>query len=302
MRITQQMIANQNLQDLMNNEQQIARYESQLASGQQVQQISDNPAAGSQIMALQSNLAAVSQYLRNDQSATNWLSATDSALNGVDQTVQRAHELSVQAANDTLSASDRQNIASEVDGLINQVVDAGNSDYAGSYLFGGSQTTTQPFTNNGGTIVYNVTDPTVATKPLQREVAPGVQVTINTVGHDPGTNGALFDQIFSALTSFRQALGNNDTSAIQNSIQTISDSLDALSNTRAQVGARMNQVTAAQGQVTNLQFVLTQQQSNLQDANVAQSITDLNSATLVRQSSLAALAKVLPGSLFNYLQ
>lgn len=301
MRITDGIIVSTMLQNLQDTENRIGTIDNQLTSGQQLSQISDNPAQASRILGLQSTIALNGQYQRNATGAAAWLGATDAALSGVSEVMARAQELAVEAANDSQSGTDRQDLASEVNSLIAQVAQDGNATYEGNYIFAGAQTDTAPFTAGTGSVTYNNSDPVSATKLLTREIAPGTTVAVNTLGHDPTGGTGVFDQVFSALTGLYTALQNNSTSAIQTSITQLSTSQGALSQTRAVVGGTMDQVNTTQQQLTLLGTHLDQYRSTLQDADLAQAATDFATANNVRQASLSAMAKSFPPSLFSYL-
>jgi flagellar hook-associated protein 3 FlgL len=275
--------------------------EAQLSSGQQLSQISDDPAAAAQILALQSSIAQNAQYQRNGAVASDWLSSTDAALTDVNQLLNRAQGLAVQAANGTLSASDRQDMASEVNRLIGQAAQDGNTTYEGSYVFAGAQTNAAPFAATTGGVTYNNSNPLSATASLTRAIAPGSSVVVNTVGHDPTGGTGVFDAVFSALSGFYQALQSNNTAGIQASIQQLGNAQDTLSKTRAAVGGVMDQVNATQQQLAIQATYLAQYHSNLADADMAKAATDFSSASTTEQATLAAMGKSFPPSLFNYL-
>lgn len=301
MRITDQMILSTTVQNLEDNETRLSSVENQLTSGNQLSQVSDDPATAARILGLQTSMALNDQYLRNDQAASAWLGATDSALSSVNNALTRAQELAVEAANGTQNSTDLQNIAAEATSLLSETVQYGNATYDGSYLFAGAQTTIAPFTDNNGSVLYNNSDPTSAMKQLTREIAPGTQVVVNTVGHDPTGGTGIFDQVFTALTGFIQALQTNNVSSIQTSIQQLSDAQNALSQARASIGGTMAQVTTTQDQLNLLGTRLSMDHSNLADTDYAQASTAFARGNTVRQASLAATAKSFPPTLFDYL-
>lgn len=301
MRITDQMLVDQMLQNLWSNETRLEVVQNQLASGKKLAQLSDNPEDGARALTVRASLALSGQFLRNVDAAKAWLGATDSALDGVDQSVLRAQELAVQGANDTLNASDRQGMAQEVEALIGQVAQIGNSTYAGSYLFNGAQTTTAPFAYANGAVTYTNSDPTSSTTALIRQIGPGAQVPVNTIGHNPTTGQGLFDVVFDALAALKQALQNNDTAAIQASIAQLQSAQERVVQERETVGARINQVSTVGSQLTSLQLHLSQSQASLEDADVVQAAMNYAQADVVRRAGLAAAAKTLPPSLFDYL-
>ena len=90
-------------------------------------------------------------------------------------------ELTTQAANGTLSGSDRESIAAEVDQLLSQILGIANSRRGDRYLFGGTANGAPPFsleTSGGRTRpVYNGNRDS-----LSIDVAPGVSTELNVPG------------------------------------------------------------------------------------------------------------------------
>jgi len=301
MRITNEMLVNNVLQNLSANESRIYTLTNQMSSGKSLSQMSDNPADASRVLSLQTNLSQTGQYLSNAGSAQDWLATTSSALQGVNQALLSAQQVATQGANATTNANDRQVMATEVNSLIGTVVQLGNTTYAGSYVFAGAQTDAAPFSSSGSTVTYANSDPASATASLGREISPGLKIQVNTVGHDPTTNSGIFDTVFSALTGLSQALQTNNSSAISSSITTLGNALQQLNQASASVGTRTNQVQAIQNQLTAQQTQLSQTLSTLANTDMAQASIDYTQATVVQQAGLVATSKALPPSLFDYI-
>jgi flagellar hook-associated protein 3 FlgL len=98
----------------------------QLSSGRSVNQLSDNPVAAA--LVLNHNQAAGDgQYLQNLSTLQSKFQVADSALGNVVSVLTRALSLGVEGANGTLNPADRQAIAGEVQGLLNQAVSLANT-------------------------------------------------------------------------------------------------------------------------------------------------------------------------------
>src|SRR5665213_3624105 len=106
---------------------QMNKTQTQLSSGIALTKPSDNPYAVSQALGYKSDLAANAQYQSNVSSATSWLSATDTALSGMNKDLATARDLVVQGSNGTLSQSDMNAIADQLDQLAESIKSAGNT-------------------------------------------------------------------------------------------------------------------------------------------------------------------------------
>ena len=87
------------------------------------------------------------QFATNRQNAKNSLSQVELALGGTTSLIQDVQTLTVNAGNGALSQADRESIAAELQGRLDDLFGLGNSaDGAGGYLFSGFRSTTLPFT------------------------------------------------------------------------------------------------------------------------------------------------------------
>ena len=86
------------------------------------------------------------RYNVNIDRSINRLSQAENAIGSSVQVLQRIHELSIQARNDTYNAGDRAAIAMEIKNLREQMLSLANSrDANGQYIFAGYKVETQPF-------------------------------------------------------------------------------------------------------------------------------------------------------------
>ena len=82
----------------------------------------DDPVAAAQILDITEDLAQIDQYQRNSNLAEGQLALEDTVLADVGNVLQRVSELVVQANNASQSPETRAIIATEVEGLIDQLV------------------------------------------------------------------------------------------------------------------------------------------------------------------------------------
>ena len=137
---------------------QIAKTQSQLSSGQRLQSAADDPAAMTQVNQLNGQLSATQQYATNGSAATTSLQLEEQALNDATNVLQSARDLAVQANDGAMSPSARQDIATQLQQQLQELVAIGNrTDGSGRYLFSGYADMTQPFgqnSGNSGTVTY----------------------------------------------------------------------------------------------------------------------------------------------------
>lgn len=181
MRITQSTLFSRALFDMQRGLFRYSQLQTEVATGRRVNRPSDDPAAALQIMPLRGELRDLEQFTKNVSLARETLNTSAASLEDGSSVMQRVRELATQAANGTLSGSDRESISAEVDQLLDQMLGIANSRRGERYLFGGTETGSQPFTLEtvGGRTraVYNGNG-----QSLEVDVAPGVNTGINVPG------------------------------------------------------------------------------------------------------------------------
>src|SRR6266480_1210400 len=113
-RVTNQQLLGTVLNNFQMAQSALQRAQDQVSSGHTISQPSDNPYVASQVTDFHQRIGLNTQLQTNLDAAKGWLDATDSSLNSMQDIVQRARELAIQGANDTLTSSDRQKIALEI--------------------------------------------------------------------------------------------------------------------------------------------------------------------------------------------
>lgn len=126
----------------------LARTQEQLATNRRVVSPSDDPIASARALQVSQSLQMNEQFGSNRASARSSLAMTEGALHSAGNLVQDIQELAVRAGSGILQASDREAIATELEGRLADLLGVANSaDGTGGYLFSGYQATTQPYTS-----------------------------------------------------------------------------------------------------------------------------------------------------------
>lgn len=158
MRISNQWIINSFNRAINKNMEGLSKAQIQISSGKQIQTPSENPVNNALSMQYKTAVTENDQYVKNISRTTEWLDNTDSALSQTETILQRARELAVQGANDTLVQTDRDAIATEIDQLLQQMISIGNTDVAGEYIFSGAEVKNKPFNASTGQNPFTMLD------------------------------------------------------------------------------------------------------------------------------------------------
>ncbi len=261
--------------------------QSQISSGKKIQTFSDDPAGASQALSVRSALGDNAQFQRNAAAATSFLSASEGALSSATSVLQSARQIAVAGANSTQTPDSLAALGDQVDGAIQQLTQAANTQAGGRYLFGGTKTTTPPY---DATQTYQGN-----TGAINSALGPNASVQINTDG------AAAIGPALTALQSLKTHLAAGDAAAVSGDIGAVDTALSALNTASATAGAKANQATAATQQLTRAQSDYQTSLSGLEDVDLASAYVQLQSATNVYQASLSTTAKAFQYSLSDYL-
>jgi len=144
-RVTFQSFYNAVRQSLMDFSVDLARINTQIASGKRVQYASDDPVALGAILGRHHSLRALEQYESNLVLAESWLENANGSLTNAEDIIARARTLAEEMATDTYSAANRAAAAEEVDSLIKNLLGIANTRIGDSYIFAGDRVHTAPF-------------------------------------------------------------------------------------------------------------------------------------------------------------
>jgi flagellar hook-associated protein 3 FlgL len=294
MRVTNQTMLRRSLANLEFNAQRLMTLQEQLATGKRVNRPSDDPSSAAQALDYRSTILLQDQYSESIDAALRRLNTTDVAYGTVTDILQRAHELSV-AGSGLLSADEMRAMAAEVDQLLGQAIQVGNTSIGNVYIFGGHQTTSPPFTAVGSpptAVTYNGDVGLTAT-----EIAPGQTIDMNV----PGSDG--FPAVFDALISLRDNLNAGDSNAVTTTdVAQIGAALEGILELRGLVGARINRLERDQEGIDEAQIAVRKLLSEVEDADVADLIVKLTTQQTVYEASLKTAARIVQPTLLDFLR
>ncbi|PKG75923.1 flagellar hook-associated protein 3 [Shewanella sp. GutCb] len=187
MRISTAQMFNQTTTNVMKSQSATSKIMEQLATGKKVNTAGDDPVAAIGIDNLKQQGAVVDQFLKNIDYASNRLAVSESKIGNAENVVSSMREQMLRSVNGTLSDSDRQTIADDMRGSLEELLSIANSkDESGNSLFAGFKTNSEPFAfDNNGKVVYSgdsgVRDSVVAS---------GVTVGSNIAGDSVFMNAA----------------------------------------------------------------------------------------------------------------
>ncbi len=269
----------------------------QVSTGKSVNVPSDNPAAAADMVQNTMETAAVDQYTQNVTGVLNQVQTADSALSSVVSSLTQAVSLGTEGANGTNSATNQQEIAVQIQGILSSVVSASNTSYKGAYLFGGTASTTPPYTADASSptgYTYNGNDGV-----NQVQVGDNLSVQVNLPGSQIFSNPSA--NVLGSLQSLVTALQSGSTAAIGTATNAVSAALSYVSQQRVVYGNAEGQLNSQDAYLQQETVTLASQANSLVGVDEAKAATELSQAETDNNAALAAAAKVMPASLLNYL-
>ena len=149
MRVSTQQLFGRGIESINDVNAQLQKTQLQMSTGKKVLTPADDPVASTRILQLNQELALNKQYQSNIVSVENSLKLEDDLLGSINDVVQRIRELTINAGNGSLNATDLTYIASEIGERVEQLAGMMNSqDASGEFVFGGFQGKEEPFQKN----------------------------------------------------------------------------------------------------------------------------------------------------------
>lgn len=308
MRITNRMMVENAIHNMSDNLEKMSKLQNKISTGKQIQNASEDPARASVSLSLRSRLSTLESYADTADITKDWMTASDNALDQMQDVAVRAQNLILRGLNDSLSASERATtLATEMQDLLNQAVEVGNTSVNNQFIFAGYQVNNKAFElvdstttltdYKGTTFTPKVVNYLGDQGMMQRSLGPDQSVTLNIRG-DQALDGFLQN-----LVSASNALMQNDTASLQTVLGNLKSSMDVMDQYRTSNGARLRQVESASNFLETMQIETKGLLSKNEDINMAEGIallanqeTTYSAVLEVSQRAISAL------SLFDYLK
>lgn len=321
MRVTDNLLAYKFSDNFYAAATDMANKSQQVSSGAKFSKASEDTNSAIKAFKTRRSLARVEQYQDNLSDAEHTLDETETVLMSIQDLVTQARENYIQGSTGTMSAADRSTTANIFNSLKQQVLQLANTNFAGKYIFGGTNTTTAPFTIESGKLLYNgvdVNSPSVGSDEIYVDVGLGLSVdasgnadansafSISTPGSLVLGTGVdadgISNNIYNLFAEISNSLETNDMSKAELQIKKLAKKSDDILVQVADIGERCKFVSFLKDRADSDILNLKTKQSSLEDVNEAQAITDFTTAQTTYTAALKMGAKVIQTSLLDYLR
>ena len=249
----------------MNRNERIAqRNRERLASGRQINRAADNAAGLAISEGLINQLIGLEQAINNSLDGVNMLRTADGALSGQGDVLARARELTVQAANDTLTSDQRNMIYQEIDQLLSEV----------------DRMSTDTQFNRQGLI-----DGSRESVGLQIGANAGQRMNAYLSAVNTDTMGlSNFRQMFSDAAATGVPVGGRALSAM---LDTLDGAVGTVATARAGIGAIENRLNHSVNSTRETAINTASANSRIRDTDMARASMDNNRDQLMSQVGMA---------------
>ena len=312
-----------NINQMMNQQNKLGKIQAQMATGQSVLKPSDDPLAMAVALGAKAGVKSYESFQSNLSYVNNQLNQMDVALGSASDVMISIKETMVSARNGTLSPSDRETMAQDIEGRLEELRGIANRQGPnGDYLFAGTFQDQTPFQKpdalNGitGSFLETAT-PAAAAAITGRsiQVSKGSSIDLSLTANDAFVNKTTGDDVFTILRDTVALLRNPGYPSGQEgatpadtylvAFNAKAAQLDEVFNnsliTRTKVGVRLREAETIEQINLSAQNELERVAGEAVGLDYAKAISELSQGQLQLQAAQQSFAKVSQLSLFNFL-
>ncbi len=258
----------------------VAKSLEKLSTGLRINRAADDAAGLSISEQLRTQVRGLSMGNRNIQDGISLVNIAEGALIEIQDMLQRMRELSIQAANDTLTTTERSYIQVEIDNLKEELDRIANgTQYNSMKLLNGSGV----WANGSGGVLH---------------IGP----------NDNSDNSDVVNVYIGAITTGGLNIAGNDLlvtsqTGATTAITSLDVALSSVNTLRADLGAITNRLEHALNNQENQEQNMTAAESVIRDADFAHETMQFTRNQILQQSSTAMLsqANMIPQSVLQLL-
>ncbi|MCF6450819.1 flagellar hook-associated protein FlgL [Vibrio sp. MMG022] len=297
MRISDSQFSQMMLQSLQTNNAGLGHVLQQMATGDRLTKLSDDPMASIKLLNLERENSAIGQYQSNIANLKTTLSAQETHLDSVNESLKSVRDLVLWGANGTLTDEDRSGMVIELKSYRDSIESSFNAqDEEGHYLFSGTQTDTPAVSNAGG--AYQVdgnSDKRVVT------VAKGVTMDSNMTAKEIlelGGGDNVLNQIDTLIAEFENP-SPNFQAEVDASLSAIDDTLANVLGAMTEIGGRHNNLDLMDSAHGENKLFVDKVTSDLSALDYGEASVRLSNYMAALQATQASYVKINDLNLFD---
>ena len=268
--------------NLSRNQSSLQTTLQRLSSGLRVNSAKDDAAGLAVAESFTSQIRGNTQAVRNANDGISLGQTAEGSLGSVAGDLQRIREIAVQAANGTISNTNRSQLQQEVDQLTQEV-----SRIVQTTTFNGTS-----LLSGASTLTFQVGADGVATN----------QVSVTTTNLAAAGSGGLF--AYNSSLTATGAIDVTTSGAASGALANVDSDINRVSTTRSTFGAVQNRFEAVISNLENYVTNLSASRSRILDADFAAETANLTRAQILQQAGTAILSQsnALPQTALSLLR
>ena len=304
MRVSEHMMTNSILRGINDSKTRMNKLQQQISSGKRLHQSSDDPFAFAKSARYKALIEKNDQYLRSINLSMGFVEASQAGIDNLNNLIQEAKEKATQGADDSLAAEDREAIAQEVQGIIDEILTQLNGQFDGEYLYAGTNTSEVFDAQDNIVSPYEFDQSEIPPifeyfgnkEDINQKFGEHLELAINVNNEDINAQD-LLNKLFDLKTDLENS---ND------GINTHIDIMDGISENLMQVATKMgdihNRISLTEQQLTMANMNLSSYMSGLEDTDMAEAVLHYNSEEIAYRASLQSSSNIMLTSLMDYIR
>lgn len=277
----------------------------QASSGKEYVDRSENVSDASEAANLIRSKSDLQKFQDNLIQAKAHVVTTDDSVQDVVELLQRANELITTANNGTHPPEHRQDVAQELNGIIEQVFSISETKFGDNFLFGGTLSGTAPFTatrDASGQITALTDNANAATEEKK------AQINENTVV-DYGLMASGADGVFTAsggvdvlgnLIALRDELALGNVPSAANAAQ-LDDNMDHVIGQLTTNAVKQQWLESQESRLLDRELNHNRQLEDLQSADLGAVMTELSQLQTTYQATMQMIRQTNSMSIINFI-
>ncbi len=333
MRVTENTNFETIRESIRRSKEKMENLQTQNATLKKLNTPSDDPVSAAKILEVRTDKVNNDQFQMNAKLAESYLNNSDHALSELSEIVARAKEIAIgQSSGASTNDDTRLGVVEEVTQLYQQAVAAANTRIGDRYLFGGYRTNKPPvdpegrYVGDAGQMMVEIAKDVFISMNVPgfdafnsnpKASSDGQKVYGNGNGNganrapasaleDPSMGGARAGSenvnVFDELQNLRIGLLTGDLDSIRNTLERFDDIHGKLVSTRAKIGSRIQGLQSTSQALERHNLTNAQLASQLEDADMAQVVSDLAKEETVFRSALQSSQKLIQPTLMDFIK
>jgi len=296
MRVTDKIMYDQMRFSVMDARDRLFTLQQKISSNRKLTSLSDDPRGSEKASQLKSTQSELDQFQRNIRFGMTSLELSGAALQGVEDLLVRAKEISIQFSSGEIGAEDRKMAAEEVAGIYRQVVSYANSKNGSDYLFSGFSSDTAAYSAAG---VWQGDAGAREVRIGQNERMAINEIGATVFGSSAASGPVSAGGLMKDLQDFQAALASNDLSGIENAMTTMDAGMQAVLASQATLGTRLKHTEVMDSAIGNMLTTITSQLSGIEDLDIAEMATELSKQEAAYQAAIQVAGRIASLSILN---